>query len=73
MPLTADDGVVAAAVEHDARPTAGVHLVVLDHDVVAPLGRDDAVVACGPRENAGTGKKQAEKKIAMKKRRMHAF
>lgn len=43
--LTADDRVVAAAVEHDSRAAAAVHLVVLHHDVVTPLGRDDPVLA----------------------------
>lgn len=42
---TPHDGVVAALVQHDAAARVVVGHVVLHQQVVAPLGRDDAVVA----------------------------
>lgn len=44
--VVADNGGVAAAVEHDTSVSVVVHHVVLDRNVVAPLGRDDTVVSC---------------------------
>lgn len=39
-----DDGVVGAAVEEQTGVDAVVHVVVRHPDVVAALGRDDAVI-----------------------------
>lgn len=44
--LTNDLGVIRATVQHNARGPAGVHIVILDANVVAPLGCNDAVLAC---------------------------
>lgn len=46
VPLTYNLGVVTASVQHNARSTAGVHMVILDANVVAPLGCNDTVLAC---------------------------
>lgn len=60
--LTNDLGVITATVQHNARTPAAVHMIILDANVVAPLGCNDAVLAFSAPTPAAAKKKVYERR-----------